>query len=580
MAEFDYAIVGGGSAGAVLANRLSARPENRVVLIEAGPDTRPDEMPPEILDAFPSVAYFKTDWHWRSLRVHYEKLTDNQPQAFVPRRYEQARIMGGGSSINGMMAIRGLPGDFAEWVQRGAHGWSFEDVLPYYKRCERDLDYDGPLHGQDGPLPIRRIREQDWPGFARAARLAMREQGHAELEDHNAEFDDGHFPMAINNAPGNYREGHGGRDGHRVSTALAYLDTGTRKRANLEIRTRTVAESIVVEGGRANGVRVRRGGESQTINAREIVLCAGAFHSPAMLMRSGIGPGAHLRQLGLTVHADRPGVGRGLQDHPMVTLVAHLRRPVRMPGSMRRHIHLGLRYSSGHDGCPRGDMFMLANNRSGWHPLGHLLGAIIVCVNKPFSEGRIELRDPSPDSEPLIYFNQFGDERDLDRLVQAMRRAYALMSTSAIRDCTYGWFPSTFSEQARDLAIVSPANWLKTSLAALALDAALTRETMMRRFMSPGIDIHRLVEDERALREWVRSSACGSWHASATCRMGASDDPLAVVDPRCAVIGIEGLRVVDASIMPCVVSANTNLTTIMIAEKATDMILEDAKHGG
>ncbi|MGI9334309.1 MAG: GMC family oxidoreductase [Gammaproteobacteria bacterium] len=572
--NFDYAIVGGGSAGAVLANRLSAQPDNRVVLIEAGPDTPPDEMPPEILDAFPSVAYFKTDWHWRDLRVHYEKLTVNEPQAFVPRRYEQARIMGGGSSINGMMAIRGLPWDFAEWVRRGARGWSFEDVLPYYLRCERDLDYDGPLHGDDGPLPIRRIREPDWPGFARAARLAMLEQGHAELADHNAEFDDGHFPMAINNAPGNQR------DGHRVSTALAYLDAATRNRANLEIRARTLAESIAVEGGRAVGVRVRRGNESQIVNAREIVLCAGAFHSPAMLMRSGVGPGPHLRELRVPVHADRPGVGRGLQDHPMVTLVAHIRRPVRMPASMRRHIHLGLRYSSGHDGCPRGDMFMLANNRGGWHPLGHLLGAIIVCVNKPFSEGRLELRDPSPGSEPLIYFNQFGDERDLDRLVQALRRAYALTSNRAIRNCTYGWFPSTFSEQARDLALVSPWNWLKTSLAALALDAALTRKTMMRRFMSPGVDIHRLIEDERALREWVHKHACGSWHASATCRMGARNDPLAVVDPRCSVIGLDGLRVVDASIMPCIVSANTNLTTIMIAEKAADTILEDARRGG
>ncbi|WP_291866060.1 GMC family oxidoreductase N-terminal domain-containing protein [Bradyrhizobium sp.] len=560
---YDTIIVGGGSAGSVMAHRLSARSTHKVLLCEAGQDTPPGSEPPEIRDSYSGQAYFDPRFHWTELKVTTQIVSHNNPEADRPplRKYEQARVLGGGSSINGQMANRGSPTDYAEWEARGAEGWNWNDVLPYFKKVERDLDCDGPLHGKDGRIPVRRIPQAHWTRHSQAMAEACKLAGYAYLPDQNGEFVDGYFPVT-----------HSNQDEQRVSAAMGYLDRETRKRSNLTISTDTRVSELLFEGTRCVGVKALVDGREQEFRGREVILSCGAIHSPAHLLRAGIGPVGHLREMGIPVRMGLAGVGQGLMDHPSIALSSYVRRGARMNEHTRRHIQMGLRYSSGLSGTPAGDMFVAVLSKSAWHAVGEQIASLLTFVNKTYSEtGQIKLASRNPQAEPIVEFNLLSDRRDLERLMSGFRKMAGLQMSAPLKAVTDKPFPASYSDRVRKIGVVNTRNKVLTSIAALLMDGpAALRHAMIDNFIVEGFTFDEVMRDDEALEAFVRKAAIGVWHASCSCRMGRADDPMAVVDTEGRVKGVQGLRVVDASIFPVVPCANTNFPTLMAAEKIAE----------
>jgi 5-(hydroxymethyl)furfural/furfural oxidase len=537
-----------------------------VLLCEAGQDTPHGKVPEEILDSYPGLAYLNPNYTWTDLRVTTEVISHNNPEEKRPpaRVYEQARVLGGGSSINGQMANRGAPADYDDWEERGATGWNWDSVLPYFKKIERDMDFEGPLHGKEGRIPVRRIFPDLWSEHAKAIAEVYTEMGYAYLPDQNGEFVDGHFPITISNA-----------FERRVSAAIGYLDPGTRMRDNLHISTFTQVTSLIFEGSKCVGVKARVEGKETEFRANEVILSSGAIHSPAHLIRAGIGPAGHLHDLGIEVRHNAAGVGQRLMDHPSIAVAAFLEPFARMTDYTRRHLLVGLRYTSEIENARQGDMFVAAASKSFWHDVGRQFGSMIIFVNKTYSEiGEVTLQSSDWRDEPNVDFNLLSDKRDLDRLMDGVRLMAKLHAHPVMAKVASGAFPAVWGDKVRQFGTNSTRNKLFTGLAAKLLDGPKPlRDFLMDKFVVDSYSMQDVLEDEEKMEAFVRKGAVGVWHASCSCRMGRDDDPMAVVDVAGRVKGVDGLRVCDASVFPVVPCANTNFPVLMVAEKISDAIL-------
>jgi 5-(hydroxymethyl)furfural/furfural oxidase len=562
---FDFVIVGAGSAGCVLASRLSERPGNRVLLIEAGRDYPPGQEPPEILDTFAATAYSNPQFIWPKVAARFGPRPGNAPDRRPRRVYNQGRVIGGTSSINGMASNRGLPWDYDNWAALGATGWDWDGVLPYFRKLETDDDFDGPLHGKDGPIRLKRFGEETWPGFVRGVISAVEQHGWSNQHDQNAAFADGYAPVAYCHTAS-----------QRMGAAWRYLTAEVRRRPNLTIMGEAQAERIVFDGRSAVGVRVRRGGESFDVRAREVIVSSGALQSPALLLRSGVGAARDLAALGIAVVADRPGVGKHLMEHPGVNFGAFMKPDARLPKALRRQMFAGLRWSSGFEDCPPGDMYLIPANKAAWHAIGERLGLIMLWVNRSFSTGEVKLMSPDMSAPLDIDFNMCSDPRDLERLVMGVRLMCRLQAEPSVQATVEQVFPVSLSDWARKLSVHTTTNALQTWAGAMAMDALPPlRRWMIDKLIADAPTLDDLATDDGACRDWIRAAVLGHWHASCTCRMGAEDDPGAVTDPSARVYGVDGLRVCDASIMPAVPCANTNIPTIMVGEKVAATILSE-----